>query len=205
MNNKISKTFTPLSNKQFDTIWLRTGKDPDGKTIQMFTSGGKHDSYKKWILKKKTEYLSKVEIEKKINIENQIRNDSGGEYGEVEVKSVDSVKYKWVSDGSDCQTCKALNGRVFNSMPNKEGLSHPNCKCQIVEVSGVEGERISISQNGMRWQSKWDNSKIGKGKFSPYGKERMLQHYDKPKIHRGDDITLPSGTKTSPLLKVEGF
>ena len=45
-----------------------------------------------------------------------------------------------------------------------------------------------------KWKEKWDNSNLGKNKFSPYGKERDLQHYDKPRIHKGDDIALPEGT-----------
>jgi len=44
------------------------------------------------------------------------------------------------------------------------------------------------------WQDKWDNSNLGKDKFSPYGEVRDLPHYDKPKIHKGDDIALPEGT-----------
>jgi murein DD-endopeptidase MepM/ murein hydrolase activator NlpD len=68
------------------------------------------------------------------------------------------------------------------------------------KVEGVRDkkQKEDIRGNGERWRDKWNNShygeRYGQNKFSYYGKERMLPHYDKPQMHKGDDIALPKGT-----------
>ncbi len=112
------------------------------------------------------------------------------------------IKYQWVASDGECQKCSSLNGRVFDEIPKKDAISHPHCKCKIMEIEWSIGEKLQARHNGKRWEEKWNHSKIGKNKFSRYGKERNPLNpetgkplYPKPKIHRGDDIALPKNTQ----------
>lgn len=209
------------TQKEFNNIWFRTGKDPDGNNMPKIVLGGNEDSYRKYLEKKQCEYNTN-DIKEKALFERKI-----------ELRSTRVKYYIW--RGGECDACAALDGEIFEE-GSEPSSQHPNCGCTLeeVDVQGnivkdgnikkpspwKEGSKSSkeilaerdidyderlrevrakrnkekMPKSGQRWKDMWDKSKFGKNKFSPYGKERMLPHYDKPKIHKGDDIALPKGT-----------
>lgn len=44
-----------VSEKEFNNIWLRTGKDPDGNNMPEIILGEEDNSYRKYVLKKQNE------------------------------------------------------------------------------------------------------------------------------------------------------
>jgi hypothetical protein len=54
----------------------------------------------------------------------------------------EKTMYKWVSEADGCDKCKGMDGRVFSEQVNTEDLTHPNCKCDLVEISQEEAQKL---------------------------------------------------------------
>jgi hypothetical protein len=107
-----------ITSSQFFNNWARTNRDPDGNYIHTYVSGGNDDSYNQWLRNK-----------------------------QIETKSLNTTtKYKWVSENTNCFKCKSLDGKIFDYKPNVEEIAHPNCKCEVVEVSEVEAEEVEMKR-----------------------------------------------------------
>jgi murein DD-endopeptidase MepM/ murein hydrolase activator NlpD len=95
----------------------------------------------------------------------------------------DYGRLKWPVKGSE------LNPKPYFEPSDKNGTAL-NENLYKTE----KNKQNNTNLNATEWQEKWDKN-IGPNKFSSYGKKRLLPHYDKPKVHKGDDIALPFGTR----------
>lgn len=53
-------------------------------------------------------------------------------------------KFKWIAEENGCFKCKSLDGRIFDERPRIEEVSHPNCKCEVVEVDLTEANMAKL-------------------------------------------------------------
>ncbi|QED23836.1 hypothetical protein [Candidatus Deianiraea vastatrix] len=112
-----------------DTVYIRN-IDKSSQISQVCDCCTSHGCGKKSI---KAEILgdSKVGVDKIL-----VKSD------DEEVKNEEVTKYKWVSEKKGCSKCKSLDGTVFEEMPNIEEISHPNCNCEVVEISEDEAQEL---------------------------------------------------------------
>ena len=119
----------------------RTENDQDGNKISTFFSGEKRDSYRNWVknsysIDDSHNYPANMPMESRKLVQIETKNHPGN--------AAEVVKFKWISEQTGCFKCKSLNGKVFEKMPNVEEISHPGCKCEVVEVNEDEAESLQI-------------------------------------------------------------
>lgn len=114
-------------------------------------------------------------------------------------------KYVWHSENGEhtCDTCKELDGKVFDFYDEVPERPHPNCKCyvEIVENNNSQndqnGNKVIPKETGTQpntqsQQKKWImpcDGPISSG----YG-TRIHPVYKTEKFHNGWDISVPVGT-----------
>ena len=112
-------TLSIATEKEFNNIQFRTGKDPDGNDIPKMVWGGSEDSYRKYLTKNHNEHeTNKV-------TRNVLLNQK------MELKSAEVKYYIW--RGGECDACAALDGKIFEE-GSEPGYQHPNCGCTLEEV-----------------------------------------------------------------------
>lgn len=64
------------------------------------------------------------------------------------------MKYKFIAEGENCDTCNKLNGKVFDIKDAKVGVNlqpmHPNCDCMtgILDANGIIIALLSNKEKG---------------------------------------------------------
>lgn len=55
----------------------------------------------------------------------------------------ENIVYEWVAESTACETCKALDGKLFDSANDIPNRPHPNCKCHIEIVEKESDKSLS--------------------------------------------------------------
>jgi len=155
---------------------------------------------------------------------NFVRKYRSGELS-YNTKNESNTYYKWQAESDSCERCKELDGQIFDYEPERP---HPNCRCEIVEVSKEEAGKIyeehkeKIEERDNINQISINNAKIYNeldGKFyDKYGnqvKGSECASYvanafrtngiaiDKPPVREGNK--LPSACDYGPSFEKVGF